>query len=104
LRAAQGGPLEVWQRTGRLLALAIIGAIAIANVVWTPQTWPGGDYGTYWTAAERIRDGGPLSVGDDPLHAYRYAPWLAWLWVPLTVLPREVVAISWNLAPVAATH
>jgi hypothetical protein len=85
------------------VALAIIGAFAIANVVWTLQTWPMGDFGTYWTAAERIRDGGPLYVGDDPLHSYRYAPWFAWLWVPLTALPREVVAVGWEVMLLAAT-
>ena len=92
-----------WERIARLVALAIIGALAVANVVWTLQTWPMGDFGTYWTAAERIRDGGPLYVGDDPLHSYRYAPWFAWLWVPLTYLPREVVAIGWEIALLVAT-
>jgi hypothetical protein len=66
LRGAQGRPLDVPERIGRLRGLAIIGAMAIANVVWTLQTWPDGDFGTYWTAAERIRDRGPLYVGDDP--------------------------------------
>jgi len=97
-------PMPVsWERVARLVALAIIGAMAVANVVWTLQTWPMGDFGTYWTAAERIRDGGPLYIGDDPLHSYRYAPWFAWAWVPLTLLPRDAVAIGWEIALLAAT-
>jgi len=97
-------PMPVsWERVARLIALAFIGAMAVANVVWTLQTWPMGDFGTYWTAAERIREGGPIYVGNDPLHSYRYSPWFAWLWVPLTLLPREVVAIGWEIALLAAT-
>lgn len=57
----------------------------------------GSDVSAYWGAAERIRAGEPLYVAGvaNASDLYRYAPWFAFAWVPLTYLPREAVTIAW---------
>lgn len=65
-----------------------------------------GDTEAYWQAAQRLRMGQPLYMQATDLLAtdvYRYAPWFAWMWVPLTFLPRDVVESGWRVAMVGAT-
>jgi hypothetical protein len=60
--------------------------------------WNFGDINAYWLAAERIKHGEPLYLGSlnpDSYQVFRYAPWFAWFWVPLTYLPRTLVEIGW---------
>jgi hypothetical protein len=77
-------------------------AIALANV----SSWELEDAEAYWNAALRLRDGADLYVavptGADETIAYRYAPWLAWAWVPLTYLPKPLVQAGWSLVLVAS--
>lgn len=94
--------LEV-ERWMRIVAFGIIGGMAIANVIWTLQTWPMGDFESYWLAGERIRDGEPLYVYESTPTNYRYAPWWAWAWAPITSIPREVVEVVWIALLLAAT-
>lgn len=57
------------------------------------------DADAYWNAALRLRDGLPLYPPIDQQDlptTYRYAPWLAWLWVPITFLPHEFVQVGWR--------
>jgi hypothetical protein len=42
-------------------------------------------------------------AGDVAVNSYWYAPWYAVLWVPLSYLPREVVAIAWSAALLVAS-
>ena len=86
----------------RLVALGIIGGVAIANVVWSIQTWPMGDVQIYWDAGERIRSGDPLYPGDAPFRSFRYAPWFAWMWAGFSFLPYWLVAVAWEVALLAA--
>ena len=86
----------------RVVAFGIIGGMAIANVIWSIQTWPMGDVGIYWEAGERIRSGEPLYPGDAPFRSYRYAPWFAWLWAGFTYLPFWLVALVWEIALLVA--
>jgi hypothetical protein len=67
------------------------------GLVWT-------DGQVYWMAAERLRDGEPLypSPGDPEVLFYKYAPWFAWAWVPLTFLPEPLVAAAWTAFMLAA--
>lgn len=88
-------PLERWARVG---ALGIIGGMAIANVVWSIQTWPMGDVEIYWAAGERVREGQPLYPGEAPFRSFRYAPWFAWMWAGFTFLPYWLVAFAWEAA------
>lgn len=65
----------------------------------------GADVAAYWGAAERVRAGEPLYVAGaaNASDLYRYAPWFAYAWVPLTYLPREAVTMAWvGLMVVAA--
>ena len=86
----------------RLVALGIIGGMAIANVVSSIQTWPMGDVQIYWEAGERIRSGEPLYPGDAPFRSFRYAPWFAWMWAGFSFLPYWLVAIVWEVALLVA--
>jgi hypothetical protein len=86
-------------RLARTVALAVIISISIANVVWAFQDWHLHDMNVYWTAGEMWRNtGNPYTL--TPLtndnSVYRYAPWFAALWVPLTELPRLAVNIGWS--------
>jgi hypothetical protein len=92
-------PLERWMR---LAAFGIIGGMAIANVVWSIQTWPMGDVAIYWEAGERIRSGEPLYPGDAPYRSFRYAPWFAWVWAGFSFLPYWLVAVAWEMALLVA--
>jgi hypothetical protein len=95
LESSRMNGLERWARIG---AVGIIGGMAIANVVWSLQTWPMGDIQIYWEAGQRIRDGEPLYPGTSPYTSYRYAPWFAWLWAGFTYLPYDLVAMAWQAA------
>ena len=55
------------------------------------------DVTAYYGAAERLRDGDTLYAAR-PANAsdlYRYAPWFAVAWIPLTAFPIETVAAAW---------
>jgi hypothetical protein len=57
----------------------------------------GSDVAAYWGAAERVRAGEPLYVTGvaNASDLYRYAPWFAYAWVPLSFLPRDLVTAGW---------
>jgi hypothetical protein len=86
-------------RLARTVVLAFIVAITVLNVVWAIGDWHLHDMNVYWTAAEQWRQTGnpytPLPTADAD-SVYRYAPWFAALWVPLTYLPRLLVNIGWS--------
>lgn len=91
-------------RLAQVVILAILVGIGLNHVVFAVRDWPLGDMDVYLAAAQRLRDGEPLYVaGDVAVNSYWYAPWYAALWVPLTYLPREVVAVGWSAVLVAAT-
>jgi hypothetical protein len=81
-----------------LVAKAVVLGVAIFNLVWAFRAPIAGDMEAYWSAALRLREGQPLfpavAVSDAP-GVYQYSPWFAWLWVPLTFLPRELVTVAW---------
>jgi hypothetical protein len=89
-----------WQRLVQAVALGFGIGFALISIhsglIWT-------DGQVYWLAAERLRFGEPLypSAGDPEVAFYKYAPWFAWAWVPLTYLPEPIVAIGWTLAMLA---
>lgn len=94
---------------GRMRAILVLGltiGYGIGNVIWSATAWDIPDIGAYWNAALRLREGGPLypPVADvDASDVYRYAPWFAFAWVPLTYLPRWVVDAGWSVALIAAS-
>jgi len=84
-------------RVGQILIVAVLVGMAANLIVFAIRDWPLGDMDVYLEAARRLRDGEPLYVpGDVAVDSYWYAPWYAALWVPLTYLPREIVAIGWS--------
>lgn len=84
------------------VALAALVAALIGLVAWTELNHAaalstGADMDAYWEAAERLRAGERLyrpGVETDS-DLYRYAPWFAFAWVPLTYLPKEAVLLGW---------
>ena len=89
-----------------LLTLAICALFGIGNVVYSATAWEIPDIGAYWNAALRLREGAPLYPPVSDVNAsdvYRYAPWFAAAWIPLTWLPRPVVDAAWSVALVAAS-
>jgi hypothetical protein len=97
------------RRWAYLLALAIAIGIGLAVTYWSLTSIGFEDVDAYWNAGLRLRDGQQLypAALDTPTSmyygaAYRYAPWFALVWVPLTSLPREVVTIGWAIVLFAA--
>lgn len=93
----------------RTVAVAPI-AVLVALASWALLSYaisrePGVDVAAYWNAAERLRAGEPLYAGgaSNASDLYRYTPWFAYAWVPLTYLPRGAVTAGWvGLMVVAA--
>lgn len=89
----------------RAFVFAILIAYALAALIAVPTHWHFEDAGAYWNAAERLREGGPLYFSSPDLglpELYRYAPWFAFVWVPLTYLPAGLVMALWGVLLVAA--
>src|SRR6187401_1183743 len=93
------------ERVARDLSVAMIVGLAIGltltfvgvgEALGLVASNPEQDWHAYYGAAERLREGAPLYPPvPDPSgeSVYRYAPWFAVLWVPLTLLPREAVGV-----------
>jgi len=93
-------------RLARTVALAVILAIALVNVYWAVKQWTLSDASAYWQAGLRLRDGLPLypSLSSvDASDVYRYAPWFAWVTVPVTYLPIQVAGALWSAVLLAAS-
>ncbi len=81
----------------RIVIALLFGAMLI-RVALIATDWNFGDINAYWLAAERLKHGEPLYLGSlnpDSYQVFRYAPWFAWLWMPLTFLPRSLVEVGW---------
>ncbi len=91
-------------RFAQIVVIAILVGIGINHIVFAIRDWPLGDMDVYLAAAQRLRDGEPLYVaGDVGIDSYWYAPWFAIAWIPMTYLPREVVAVIWSAVLIGAT-
>jgi hypothetical protein len=96
-----------WLLFSALVVLFSLMAYALLSYALSREF--GSDVAAYWGAAERIRAGEPLYVGGaaNASDLYRYAPWFAYAWVPLTFLPRDLVTVAWvglmGLAAIAST-
>lgn len=93
-------------RIARLVTIALIVGVGISQLILTIGDWHLRDMAAYWEAAQRIRTGEPLYpvlVDSEASEVYRYAPWFAWAWVPLTFLPREVAGVLWSVVLLAAS-
>lgn len=94
-------------RVARLVALAFLFGLGIWEITRAASDCCGGDANAYWDAALRVRAGAELFPAipgrQDVLETFRYAPWFAWVWVPLTYLPQGAVFVAWTLACFLAT-
>ena len=94
------------QRLARLGVTALIVGIGISQVIFALGDWHLSDMGAYWNAAHRIRDGEalyPALADAEASTVYRYAPWFAWAWVPISLLPIEAARILWSCLLLAAS-
>lgn len=96
-------------RPVRLLArFATLGfaLFGVGLVVHSFMHWEPADVEAYWSAAMRLRSGEalyPLAADVNAADVYRYAPWFAAAWVPLTYVPRHIVEVLWSASLVAAS-
>ena len=67
--------------------------------------WNPADAGAYYGAAQRLLAGLPLYPATNPEahEVYRYAPWFAVLFIPLTLFPEAIVAHAWSLLMLAVS-
>ena len=88
-----------WLRLGLgAAALAVLVALAsYALLTYAVSRGLGSDVSAYWEAAQRLRSGEPLYLAGaaNAPDLYRYAPWFAAVWIPLTYLPRDAVTAGW---------
>jgi hypothetical protein len=91
-----------WVFFGAASLLFVLMGYALSSYALSREV--GADVAAYWGAAERLRAGDPLYVGGaaNASDLYRYAPWFAFAWVPLTLLPREAVTTVWVGLMIAA--
>jgi hypothetical protein len=81
------------------MAIATIGAFAVLALLQVRDGWWMQDADAYWNAALRLREGGPLYpalTSQDAPDVYRYAPWFAVAWVPLTFAPQSLAYVAWG--------
>lgn len=87
------------------VSLGVLAAFAVLALSQVHSTWWFQDSAAYWGAALRLREGEPLYpmlASQDASSVYRYAPWFAFAWVPLTLLPESLVLGTWSLAMATA--
>src|SRR5437879_4274932 len=97
--------MRIAVRGARLVGMAVaLGWLGYTLASWF-LTWNPADAGAYYSAAQRMLAGLPLYSATNPEahEVYRYAPWFAVLWVPLTAFPEPVVAHVWSLLMLAAS-
>ena len=93
-------------RLARTVALAVVIGIGLFNLYQAAANWTLSDASAYWHAALRLRDGAPLYpllTDVDASEVYRYAPWFAWLTVPVTWLPIQIAGAIWSALLLAAS-
>lgn len=102
----QPGIRRIGVRFARILVLALVIGLGVNHVWWSVTDWHLDDMNAYWDAGMRLRAGADLYPPVSDVLAsevYRYSPWFAWLWTPLTYLPRIVVEVAWSLVLLGAS-
>lgn len=86
------------------MAAVLFALVAYALGTYALSRGLGADVAAYLGAADRLRAGLPLYAGGaaNDTELYRYAPWFAYAWVPLSLLPRDAVTAAWVGLMVAA--
>jgi hypothetical protein len=93
------------ERASKAVVLAALVALAVLGLLQLKGGWWLQDADAYWSAAMRLRDGDPLYpalASQDASKVYRYAPWFAAAWMPLTYLPQQAAYVTWEAACLVA--
>ncbi len=93
-------------RAAQAISVACLLALAVLALGQISASWWLQDADAYWQAAARLKEGAPLYpalASQDVSEVYRYAPWFAALWVPLTLLPQSIAYGLWEAACLVAT-
>jgi hypothetical protein len=95
-------PLVAW--VGAAVLAVLIGLAAWTELNHAASLADGRDMNAYWNAALRLREGQPLYASGAPTDSdlYRYAPWFAAAWMPLTFLPKSAVLLGWMVVCLGA--
>lgn len=92
--------VQIARRLLRNMVMAILlGYLGYTLASWF-LVWNPADGGAYYDAASRLMHGQPLYPPVDPEahEVFRYAPWFAVAWIPLTLLSRDLALHAWSLA------
>ena len=97
LASVRGSPLSCMAWAGAAVLAVLIGLASWTELNHAASLSTGSDMDAYWNAAMRLREGSPLYVPGQPTDSdlYRYAPWFAYAWLPLTFLPKAGVLLGW---------
>jgi hypothetical protein len=74
------------------IVIGLVVGFAIAALTGPGTNWWLKDSDAYWNAAMRLRTGEPLYpvlVNVEDPDIYRYSPWFAVAWIPLTFLTHD---------------
>ncbi|MGH2454703.1 MAG: glycosyltransferase 87 family protein [Candidatus Limnocylindria bacterium] len=83
-------------RAALAIALGSCALIAFGNVFVVSIQWPFDDTFAYLGAAERLLAGeSPYTSVAPTSELYRYSPWFAAAWIPMTLLPDAAVEVIW---------
>jgi hypothetical protein len=85
------------------LTLTFLGVSEWLGLVAAPKEH---DWQAYWNAGLRLRRGEllyPPIPDQGAASVYRYAPWFAVAWMPLTYLPQDMVVMVWVLGMYVAS-
>ncbi len=88
------------------VAISLVVAVAVVGGWALGGGWKLLDMDVYWNAALAWREtGNPYAMGPGVTDhtVYRYAPWFAAAWIPITLLPRDVADVAWSTILVAAS-
>jgi hypothetical protein len=92
--------LTLLVRSARLVSVALIVGVGLSQIWFRVTDWSLSDMDAYWNAALRLRSGQllfPPLADESAADVYRYSPWFAAAWVPLTMLPKALVAAVWSM-------
>jgi glycosyl transferase family 87 len=83
--------------------VAVLGVLLLIGAAFSVKVRP--DAEAYWLAAQRLREGSSLYGGPrgDETQIYRYAPWFAYAWLPLTYLAHDAAFAVWRGILLAAS-
>jgi hypothetical protein len=94
---------QLLRRLARNVVMALLlGYLAYTLMSWF-LVWNPADGGAYYDAAFRLTHAQPLypPVNPEAHEVFRYAPWFAVAWIPLTLLPRDLALHVWSLSMLA---